>query len=443
MADRSVILRFLSDTTGLKRGFAEVGQGAQESEGVFARLEGKLSGIGTSGVAAAAGFAGVATSVVAFATEAVKRLGEEQVAAAQTAAAIMSTGDASNVTAAHVHTLAESLGKLSGVDHEVIQSGENLLLTFTSIKNGVGAGNDVFDQATKAALNMSVALGEDMTAASMQLGKALNDPIGGMIALHRVGVQFTDDQKKAIAAFVASGDTMSAQKVILAELNKEFGGSAEAYGKTLPGAIGKAKTAIADWSASVAQDALPAIETFVSKVVEIGKVVGPTLVAALSKVGDVIVSVGRFAKEHAGFIYGYAAAWAALNVAAAGVLAWRTAVAVFGVIASKVDLVITSVRVLALEMGTLNLAMSTLGIGVIIAGFGALATNIMNTKRHTDELKASLSAGLDLKTGEGLAAEAKRISDDIAANQAQYEAFGGTAKRVLGAIGEGFNPKAP
>src|SRR5581483_1210105 len=442
MADRSVIFRFLSDTTSLKRGFAEVGHGAQESEGVFARLEGKLSGVGASGVAAA-GVAGVATSVVAFATEAVKRLGEEQVAAAQTAAAIMSTGDASNVTAAHVHTLAESLGKLSGVDHEVIQSGENLLLTFTSIKNGVGAGNDVFDQATKAALNMSVALGEDMTAASMQLGKALNDPIGGMIALHRVGVQFTDDQKKAIAAFVASGDTMSAQKVIQAELNKEFGGSAEAYGKTLPGAIGKAKTAIADWSASVAQDALPAIETFVSKVVEIGKVVGPTLVAALSKVGDVIVSVGRFAKEHAGFIYGYAAAWAALNVAAAGVLAWRTAVAVFGVIASKVDLVITSVRVLALEMGTLNLAMSTLGIGVIIAGFGALATNIMNTKRHTDELKASLSAGLDLKTGEGLAAEAKRISDDIAANQAQYEAFGGTAKRVLGAIGEGFNPKAP
>ena len=45
--------------------------------------------------------------------------------------------------------------KKSGVDDEAIQSGENLLLTFTNIRNEAGKGNDVFDQTTKAALDMS------------------------------------------------------------------------------------------------------------------------------------------------------------------------------------------------------------------------------------------------------------------------------------------------
>ena len=36
----------------------------------------------------------------------------------------------------------------SGIDDEAIQSGENLLLTFTDIRNEVGKGNDIFNQAT-------------------------------------------------------------------------------------------------------------------------------------------------------------------------------------------------------------------------------------------------------------------------------------------------------
>jgi hypothetical protein len=443
MADRSVVLRFLSDTTGLKKGFAEAGQGAQNTEGVFAKLEGKLSGISSSGVAAAAGMAGVATSVVAFATEAVKRLGEEQVAAAQTAAAIMSTGGAAQVSAVHVHTMADSLAKLSGVDDEVVQGGENLLLTFTNIKNGVGAGNDVFDQATKAALNMSVALGEDLQAASMQVGKALQDPIAGVTALRRVGVLLTDQQKASIGAFVASGDVMSAQKVILAELTKEFGGSAEAYGKTLPGAIGKAKTAIENWSASVAKDAMPAVQSFAGGVADVAKAVGPPLLSALEKAGGVVTTVGGFLKDHKGFVIAAAGAYTLSLVPAIWTSVAAFAALNFEKVTVTIGLMIGKVVELAAEMGVLNLALAATGVGAAVIGFGALATELMNNKKHADEFKASLSAGLDLKTGDGLVAEAKRISDALAANEAQYKSFGGTAKRVLGGIGEGFNPTAP
>jgi len=76
--------------------------------------------------------------------------------------------------------------------------------------------------------DMSAALGQDGKSSAIQLGKALNDPIKGITALSRVGVSFTAQQKEAIKADVKRGDTLSAQKIILAELSKEFGGSAAA-----------------------------------------------------------------------------------------------------------------------------------------------------------------------------------------------------------------------
>jgi hypothetical protein len=75
--------------------------------------------------------------------------------AKQTEAVLKSTGDASNVTAKHVDDLAMSLRRKAGVDDDVVHSGENMLLTFTNVRNEVGKGNDIFDQATKTMLDMS------------------------------------------------------------------------------------------------------------------------------------------------------------------------------------------------------------------------------------------------------------------------------------------------
>lgn len=83
----------------------------------------------------------------------------------------------------------------SGTDDELIQSGANLLLTFTNIRNEVGKSNKIFDQATQAALDVSVAFGKDMTSSSILVGKALNDPTKGVSSLTRVGVSFTAAQK--------------------------------------------------------------------------------------------------------------------------------------------------------------------------------------------------------------------------------------------------------
>jgi hypothetical protein len=148
-----------------------------------------------------------------------------------TAAVLKSTGEAANVSAAHIRERAEALETMSTIDDKTIQAGQNMLLTFTKIRNEVGAGNDIFDQASETMLNLSVAMGTEPAKAAIQLGKALNDPIKGITALTRVGVAFTEEQKKEITRLVEHNDLLGAQKIILGELNTEFGGRARAFGK--------------------------------------------------------------------------------------------------------------------------------------------------------------------------------------------------------------------
>lgn len=178
---------------------------------------------------------------------------------AQTRAVLHSTGGAANVTARDVTKLTGRLQKMSNVDDDVIRQGANLLLTFTSIRNEVGKGNDVFNQATGAVLDMSIALKQDMKSSAIQVGKALNNPIKGVTALTRAGVSFTDQQKKQIEKLVESGRTLKAQKIILAELNKEFGGSARAAAKA-EGPMGKLKVVWDQLSDTVGQKLLPMVQ---------------------------------------------------------------------------------------------------------------------------------------------------------------------------------------
>jgi hypothetical protein len=178
-----------------------------------------------------AAFAGLSTAVVGrkigdFFSSAFSEATQAAKVTAQTGAVLKSTGEAAGVSADHISDLAGSLSNLAAIDDEVIQQGENVLLTFTNIRNEAGKGNDVFDRATKAALNMSAALGTDLQGSVIQVGKALQDPIAGLTALRRVGVSFTESQKASIASLVQQNDLLGAQKIILGELEREFGGAA-------------------------------------------------------------------------------------------------------------------------------------------------------------------------------------------------------------------------
>jgi len=177
----------------------------------------------------------------------------------KTAAVIKSTGNAAHLSVAGIKAQAAALEDLSGVDENLIINSENVLAGFTKVRNEAGRGNDVFNQATKAALNMSVALGTDMQGATIKIGKALQDPVKGLAALSKAGVSFTDSQKKQIEQMVKSGNAMGAQKIILKQLETRFGGAAKAAGTGFAGAWARVKDSVADASRDMVLKALPAL----------------------------------------------------------------------------------------------------------------------------------------------------------------------------------------
>lgn len=206
---------------------ADMSQFGKQVEQGTSKAQGKIAGFAKTAGAALGGVF-VASKVKDFFGGAVSGAREAIAIDKQTQAVIESTGGAAGVTAGHIDELAGKLQKAQTINDEVTQSGANLILTFTNIKNAAGEGNDIFDQTVELANDMSVALGQDMKSSSIQLGKALNDPVKGVSALQRVGVSFTESQKEQIKTLVESGDTLGAQKLILAELDTQFGGSAAA-----------------------------------------------------------------------------------------------------------------------------------------------------------------------------------------------------------------------
>jgi len=180
-----------------------------------------------------------------------------------TEAAIRATGGAAHVTAGQVSELANALMAKTSVDDETIKAGSNMLLTFRNVRNEAGRGNDIFNQASASLLDMTAAMtGGNVTSESMrkqaiQLGKALNDPIAGMGALRRVGVTFTEQQKKQITTLEKSGNTLGAQKIILGELSKEFGGAAASYATPMS----RLHTAMGELAESAGTALMPALSS--------------------------------------------------------------------------------------------------------------------------------------------------------------------------------------
>jgi len=209
---------------------------------------------------------------------------ESQKVMKQTDAIIKATGGAAGLTADQIGKLSTKLSLQTGIDDELIQTSMNLLLTFKQVRNEVGAGNDVFNRAAQAALDLGNVFGSADAAAKM-LGKALSDPVKGVSALARAGVNFSQQQKDQIKTLVASGKSLEAQKLILKEVESQVGGTAAA------GATGfdRMKVAIGNVQENLGDLLLPVVERFANSVVDN---VLPVLDSFKTIVGDQGIGAG-------------------------------------------------------------------------------------------------------------------------------------------------------
>jgi hypothetical protein len=206
---------------------------------------------------------------------------EQEQSEARLAAVIKATGQAAGFTAAQMFDMAAAMQNATVFGDELVMKAQAILASFKNIRG------DVFKDALMSAADLSALLGTDLTSSVMQVGKALNDPIKGVSMLTRVGIAFTDQQKEQIKVMQEAGDVVSAQRVILAELEGQVKGTAEAMANTFGGRLQQLKNRLGDVGEKIGQSLVPAIEVL-QPIVEKG-------VLALEKLAPVVQAIGTAA----------------------------------------------------------------------------------------------------------------------------------------------------
>lgn len=299
-------------------------------------------------IALAAGGAFLKSSLDAF--------NDADKASAQLTATLQSTGFAAGLTKEALDKQAESLMNMSTFDDDAITGAQSLLLTFTNIKD------EVFNQTIPAIADLATKMDGDLKGATMQVGKALQDPTQGMAALRRVGISFSESQQTVIKRMQQTGDLAGAQKMILAELNKEFGGSAAAAAGTYAGQMqilqhqfGNVKEEIGSMVASLLIKLKPALE------------------GGIMLFKDIV----HFIKENQEVIEGIIISVSALT------LGW-TAFAIFGAL-SAITLESLTVGVMGLTV-----AMYANPVGLIVGAFVALGTVLYVAWQKSEQFRGGV-----------------------------------------------------
>lgn len=256
------------DITGLERD-------SQKASTGFGGLS-KAVGLAAVGFTAAASAGAVLARGISTVT---KLAAEQQRVEQQLAATLESTGHAAGMSAEELKKLAADLQTMTTYGDEAIIASESLLLTFTKI------GRDTFPAAQTAILDMATAMGQDLQSATIMVGKALNDPIAGITAMSRAGIQFTEDQKATIKTMVDMGDTAGAQAMILKELETQFGGSAAAAATTFGGRMTQLQNIIGDVGEEIGFQLLPAMT-------KLAEEAGPAILEAVQELAPEINSLG-------------------------------------------------------------------------------------------------------------------------------------------------------
>jgi hypothetical protein len=334
--------------------------------------------------------------------------------AAITAAAIKSTGGAAKVSAKQVGDLATAISNKTGKDDEAIQSGENLLLTFTNIRNEAGKGNDIFNQASTAIVDMTAALNNGdvsasgLKASSIQLGKALNDPIKGVTALRKVGVSFTEQQTEQIKKLVESGRSLEAQKIILKELGKEFGGAARASSNpmdrlrvivgNLGEQLGNKLIPYLDTAAKFIGDKIvPAVMRFIDQM-KSGEGAGGQFVIIVGRIRDAVITVAGAIQRYLVPILGTAAGIIKDDVVPVivGLVKWinknREIIPALGIAIAAVlvpAFIAWAVAAGSAAVATIAAAAPVVALVAVIAGAAFLII------KHWDKIKGAFVAAFD------------------------------------------------
>ena len=293
---------------------------------------------------------GLTAPLALMATQSVRAFDEQAKAIAQVEAGLRSTGAQVGFTSKQLQQMASDLqSKTIFGDEEILKDATAQLLTFTNISG------QQFARTQVAALDLATRLDGDLKSASIQLGKALNDPIANLSALSRSGIQFSADQKEVIKALAETGQMAEAQTIILDELEKQYGGSAEAAAEAGTGPFKQLQNTLGDVSE------------------EFGKLINEMIKPLIPRIKELVASFANLTDEQKKTVLVIAGI-----TAAAGPLM---------MLAGQLMNIIPLVKLMRTAMIALNSTMLANPLLAVAAGVTALAGVMLTLKANTKTAK--------------------------------------------------------
>lgn len=289
MADMNVTAKFSADISDMRSKMDQITKSLGNIESKsnsmgkgFTFLRGTLAtAFGTAitgGITAAAGaMANFATGSVAAADEAFKATARLD----QIASSIGALDGVLGGSTQRLQDFASNLSMTIGVEDEAIMASQALLMTFSNVANTAGEVGGVFDRATVAAADLAAAGFGSLDSNAKMLGKALQDPTRGMTALTRAGVTFSQAQKDQIEAMTESNNIAGAQALIMAEVEKQIGGTAAAVATDAD----KMKVAFSELQETIGVAMFPVIQ-------ELAKTLTPVIQSLQGPLGQIAATIG-------------------------------------------------------------------------------------------------------------------------------------------------------
>jgi hypothetical protein len=271
----------LQQIEGLRKGLGGLGQEAGKTSGFMNKLKTAAVGVGAS-LASAAVIRGIKQSADTFATyQADVKLLEN---------GLKNLGGTAPAELDKLIQAADKLGKQTLFNEEDFNKGFGLLTSFTQISVGS------YERVATAAADLAQTSGTSVSGAMMQLAKALNDPVAGLSALSRSGVQFTEQQKEMIKSMVAVGDVAGAQNVILSELEKQYGGNATAAAQGLAGAQDTLGESFVDLQKAIGELVEGPLVFLITGLTKVVSFIADQLIPAINNLpGPIKNTIGAFA----------------------------------------------------------------------------------------------------------------------------------------------------
>jgi len=186
-------LKTTSRMKGMSKAFQNTAGSIAAVQGPLGPVAGRLSSIGAIigrvSFTALLGTAALVGLGLAF-SKLIKNTTKTETQLLKLEAILKATGNAAGLNLADIENLSREIGVATLASTSKVRDAAGIMLTFKSITG------DTFKDALRLAQDLAEVGFGDLKMGATQLGKALEDPIVGLGALRRVGVSFTDAQKK-------------------------------------------------------------------------------------------------------------------------------------------------------------------------------------------------------------------------------------------------------